>query len=225
LDRFISERELFEAKNLARVVEHIDNKSQENDLTLEWICLLHQMLLANIRDEVAGRFRIMNEHVRVGSYIAPAPDQIKFLLIKLLTDYKALNERHIVLRIARFHLEFEHIHPFVDGNGRVGRLLNNYLLIREGYVPINIKFVERKIYYAAFQEYDVVGKTALMENIIGRALMNSYHKRIAYLMEKNIITLAEYAKRNKLSYSNLLNKASRQTIAAFLEKGIWKIGE
>ena len=63
-----------------------------------------------------------------------------------------------------------------------------------------------------------------MEEIVGRALANSYHKRLAYLEGKKIIPLVEYAKINKLSHSNLINKANRQTIEAFLEKGIWKIG-
>jgi hypothetical protein len=54
--------------------------------------------------------------------------------------------------------------------------------------------------------------------------LNSYHKRLAYLEGKKIITLGDYAKKTKLSHSNLLNKANRQTIEAFLEKGIWKIG-
>ena len=60
---------------------------------------------------------------------------------------------------------------------------------------------------------------------MGKALTNSYHKRLAYLEGKNIITLAEYAKKSKISHSNLINKAVRQTIEAFMEKGIWKIGE
>ena len=63
-----------------------------------------------------------------------------------------------------------------------------------------------------------------MEKIVGKALTNSYHKRLAYLEAAKIMTLAEYAKKNKLSHSNLLNKAKRQTIEAFLEKGVWKIG-
>jgi hypothetical protein len=98
------------------------------------------------------------------------------------------------------------------------------LLIREGFVPINIKFIDRKKYYEAFREFDAKGATAVMEEIVGKALTNSYHKRLAYLEGKKIITLAEYAKKDKLSHSNLINKAGRQTIEAFLEKGIWKIG-
>lgn len=64
-----------------------------------------------------------------------------------------------------------------------------------------------------------------MENIVGLALSNSYHKRLAYLEGKHIVTLSDYAKQHKDSHSNLLNKAKRQRIEAFLEKGIWKIAE
>ncbi|MFH1112101.1 MAG: hypothetical protein V1712_03495 [Patescibacteria group bacterium] len=63
-----------------------------------------------------------------------------------------------------------------------------------------------------------------MEEIVGKALTNSYHKWLAYLEDKKIITLVDYAKNNKFSHSNLINKATRQTIEAFLEKNVWKIG-
>ena len=60
---------------------------------------------------------------------------------------------HDLERIARFHLEFEGIHPFIDGNGRTGRLLMNLDLIRCGFPPINVKFTDRKKYYDAFDAY------------------------------------------------------------------------
>jgi Fic family protein len=185
---------------------------------------LHKMLISNIRDDVAGRFRKDNEYVRVGSHIAPAPKEILERLEKMLSEYNATSHENIIKRIARLHLSFEYIHPFVDGNGRIGRVINNYLLIREGFVPINIKFIDRKKYYDAFKEFDEKGATTIMEEMVGKALTNSYHKRLAYLEGKKIITLAEYGKKNKLSHSNLINKANRQTVEAFLEKGIWKIG-
>ncbi len=224
LDRFISERELFEAKNLARVVAYINNRAKEQELTLEVMLSLHKMLIANIRDDIAGRFRVGNEFVRVGSHIAPAPKEIHGRLEKSLADYHASRHDSIVKRIARLHLAFEHTHPFVDGNGRIGRVLNNYLLIREGFVPINIKFIDREKYYDAFQEFDRENKTAIMEELVAKALTNSYHKRLAYLEGKKIVTLAEYGKIKKISHSNLINKAMRQTIEAFLEKSVWKIG-
>lgn len=223
LDRYITEREIFEAKNLARVVGYISSKAKEKELTLEVILSLHQMLIANIRDSIAGRFRRGKEFVRVGSYIAPAPGEIVSLLEETLITYHASAHQNIIKRIARLHLDFEHIHPFVDGNGRIGRVLNNYFLIREGYVPINIKFVDRARYYEAFKEFDKKGATKIMEEIVAAALASSYHKRLAYLEEKQIMTLVDFAKSSKTSHSNLLNKANRQTIEAFLEKGIWKI--
>ena len=224
LDRYISEREIFEAKNLGRVVSYIDKKAKEQELNLEVILRLHKMLIANIRDDIAGRFRTDNEYVRVGSHIAPDPKEVIIRLEKMLAEYNAASHENIIKRIAKLHLTFEYIHPFVDGNGRIGRVVNNYLLIRDGYVPINIKFIDRKKYYEAFKEFDGKGLTVVMEEIAGKALTNSYYKRLAYLERKKIISLSEYAKINKLSHSNLINKANRQTIEAFLEKNIWKIG-
>lgn len=225
LDRFISEREIFEAKNLARVVEYIEKKSKEQELNLEMILFLHKMLISNIRDNIAGRFRQENEFVRVGSHIAPNPKEILDRLEKMLVEYNTNNHENIIKRIAKLHLVFEYTHPFIDGNGRIGRVINNYLLIREGFVPINIKFIDRKKYYEAFKEFDEKGATGIMEEIVGKALTNSYHKRLAYLEGKKIITLADHAKQSKTSHSNLINKANRQTIEAFLEKNIWKIGQ
>lgn len=223
LDRFITEREIFEAKNLARVVSYIDAKAKEQELTLDVVLLLHKMLISNIRDDIAGRFRRDDEYVRVGSHIAPNPKEVVERLEKMLAEYNAASYENIIRRIARLHLTFEYIHPFVDGNGRIGRAINNYLLTRDGFVPINIKFIDRERYYEAFREFDGKGATAIMEGIVGKALTNSYYKRLAYLEGKKIVTLADYAKNNKLSHSNLINKANRQTIEAFLEKNIWKI--
>ncbi len=224
LDRYITEREIFEAKNLARVVSYIGSKSKEQELDLKIILLLHKMLISNIRDEIAGRFRNDNEYVRVANHIAPNPNEVIGRLEKMLAEYNATSHENIIKRIAKLHLIFEYTHPFVDGNGRIGRVINNYLLIREGFVPINIKFIDRSKYYDAFKEFEGKGVTTIMEEIVGKALTNSYHKRLAYLEGKKIITLSEYAKNNKLSHSNLINKATRQTIEAFLEKNIWKIG-
>jgi Fic family protein len=224
LERYISERELFEAKNLARVVLYINKKAKTQELDLDVIKTLHKMLLSNIRDDVAGRFRKEDEWVKVADHIAADPKHVLDKLEGMLIEYNSSENEPIVNRIARLHLTFEHIHPFVDGNGRIGRVLNNYLLIREGFVPINITFIERNLYYNAFQEFDHNDSTKLMEDIIQKALTNSYHKRLAYLEAKEIMTIGDYAKKMNTSHSNLINKAKRQTIEAFYEKGIWKIG-
>ena len=224
LDRYISQREMFEAKNLARVMQYITQKAKEKDLNEDIILFLHKMLISNIADDIAGRFRQGNELVRVGGHIAPVPAEISERMKNTFLQYNVDTTKHIVQKIARLHLEFEYTHPFIDGNGRIGRVINNYLLIKGGYVPINIKFINRADYYDAFREHDLTGSIEIMEEIVAKALLNSYHKRLAYLEGKKIMKLSDYAKKYKKSYSNLLNKAKRQTIETFLEKGVWKIG-
>lgn len=223
LDRFLNQREMFEAKNLARVVSYINQKATTREFNLDLILDLHKMLISNIRDEVAGRFRNPGEWVRVGSHIAPDPKEVVNLLTKSIAQYNANIDQSITQRLALFHLSFENIHPFVDGNGRIGRVLNNFLLLKEGFVPINIKFIDRDKYYNAFADFDRNQKTDLMQEIITKALTNSYHKRLAYLEGKKIVSLKEYSQKTGISLSNAINKAQRQTIEAFLEKGIWKI--
>lgn len=222
-DRFISAREMFEAKNLAKIVSYIEKKAKEQELNLNVILFLHKILISNIDDEIAGRFRKDKEFVRVGSHIAPNPKEVVERLEEMLIEYNSTPSISIIKRIAKLHLVFEYIHPFCDGNGRIGRVILNYLLIREGYVPINIKFIDRQDYYQAFREFDLDNRAGVMEEIVGKALTNSYHKRLSYLEGGKIISLSDYAKKQKLSYPNLINKAKRQTIEAFLEKGEWKI--
>lgn len=224
LDRFVSERELFETKNLARAMEYVNDQAKKQELTKDVILALHKMLISNINDEISGRFRVGEERVRVGTHIVPHPSKIPDLIEKMFAEYNGSSHEHIVRRIAKLHLTFEYIHPFIDGNGRIGRVINNYLLIREGYVPINIKFINRARYYDAFREFEVNNKSIIMKEIIGYAITNSYHKRLAYLENKEIVSLSDFAKRSNISHSNALNKAKRQTIEAFIEKGSWKIG-
>src|SRR5699024_1604605 len=83
---------------------------------------------------------------------------------QLLEDYRNSTE-HIIPRLARFHIEFEGIHPFIDGNGRTGRLLVNLELMKAGYPPIDIKFTDRVAYYNAFDEYHVKHNLGVMEKL------------------------------------------------------------
>lgn len=223
--REVSVREVFEAKNLARVVAYIRNKSQETEINKEIILLLHKMLIGGINDAIAGRFRKDKEYVRVGTHIAPAPERVEKMVDELISSYTGDLASFFLDKIAKFHLEFETVHPFCDGNGRIGRVLINYQLQRLGFPGIIIRDKEKKDYYSTFAEYRDKKTAKEMEKIMALSLMESLHKRITYLKGERVITLADYVKKNNKSGSALSNAARRQNIPAFREKGVWKISE
>ncbi len=224
ISKNISLREVYEAKNLARVMEYLKTKVHEGEVNRELIIFLHKMLLSGINDKIAGRFRQGNEYVRIGSFIALAPKHIEKRIDELLLEYKSSVISFFLEKIVKFHLEFETIHPFVDGNGRIGRALINYQLLRLGFPAIIIRDKEKQKYYQSFQEYRDSKKTDLGNRIFTLALLESLHKRIAYLEGRNIMTIADYSRKHNKSLRSLLNSAKKQTIAAFREKGVWKIG-
>lgn len=114
---------------------------------------IHSLILIN-RPEDKGVYRRIPVTI-LGAYTEPVQP---YLIEPKITELLAENEKrkktmHPIERIARFHLEFEGIHPFIDGNGRTGRLILNLELIRNGYPAINIKFTDRKRYYNAFDAF------------------------------------------------------------------------
>ena len=225
VSRDVSVREVFEAKNLARVAEYIRAKSQEGEVDKEIIFLLHKMLIGGINDGIAGRFRAKGEYVRVGTHIAPAPEHVERMINATLLEYTSDLGSYFLDKVGKFHLEFETIHPFNDGNGRIGRVLINYQLQRLGFPSVIVRDREKKEYYQAFGDYRDGKNTKTMEKILALGLMESFHKRITYLKGDTIIPLSDYTKKRSLSGPALGNAARRQKIPAFREKGVWMIGE
>lgn len=225
LSRNVSLREVYEAKNLARVVDYTRNKSKEEEISKSIILLIHQMLIGGIDDNIAGRFRIQGEYVRVGTHIAPAPEKVEQMIESIIIDFTSNHNSYFIDKIAKFHLEFEKIHPFCDGNGRIGRVLMNYQLLRLGFPRIIIRDKEKQQYYDAFKAYEQSNNSKLMEKVIALSLIESLNKRIAYLKGGEIINLSDYVKDHKLKASAIFNAARRQSLPAFRERGIWKISK
>lgn len=225
LSRDVSLREVFEAKNLARVIGYIRTKSKETEVNRELILLLHQMLIGGINDKIAGRFRVKGEYVRVGMHVAPASEHVERMIDSILTEYTSNLSAYFLDKIAKFHLDFETIHPFCDGNGRIGRVLISFQLQRLGFPIIIIRDREKKEYYKGFGDYRDDKNTKTLEKVISLGLMESLHKRITYLRGDKVIRLSEFTKKNGKSAPAITNAARRQNIPAFREKGVWKISE
>ena len=125
---------------------------------------IHTLVLMNRPDD-KGVYRRIPVRI-MGAYTEPVQP---YLIEPKMTELLAANEdrkntMNDIERIALFHLEFEGIHPFIDGNGRTGRLILNLDLIRNGYPPINVKFTDRKRYYDAFDAFYKNGDpTAMIE--------------------------------------------------------------
>lgn len=225
LQRKVNIREVFEAKNLAKITESLLEKPHQK-LSVKLILDLHKTLLTNIEDNIAGRFRSGKEWVRVGNHLGANPMFVNSLMQDLVEEYNQDNDRYFLDKIAHFHAEFETIHPFGDGNGRLGRVLINLQLINEGLPPIIIqnksKFTD---YYPLFTKYPVTMNFGGFTQLFAVLLQEALHKRITMLTAKKIIPLSVWASQNGIKPNIAANKAKRQTIPAFRLREKWMIDE
>ncbi len=144
---------------------------------------IHALVLIN-RPEDKGMYRRIPVRI-MGAYTEPVqPYLIEPKMNELLAENEARKATMTTLeRIARFHLEFEGIHPFIDGNGRTGRLVLNLELIREGFPPINVKFTDRKRYYDAFDAYYRDGNAGKMIDLIAEYVDKRLDEYLAILIK------------------------------------------
>jgi len=142
---------------------------------------IHALVLMN-RPEDKGVYRRIPVKI-MGAYTEPVqPYLIEPKMTELLqSDNERKGAIHDIERIARFHLEFEGIHPFIDGNGRTGRLLMNLELIKCGFPPINVKFTDRKRYYDAFDAYYKDGNANKMIDMIAEYVNERLGEYLAVL--------------------------------------------
>ena len=218
-------REIYEAKNLGRALELLAENPKQN-LTVELILALHKILLTGINDGFAGRFRSGNEWVRVGTHIGANPDFVNDLIYKLVENYNRDDDRELIEKIAYFHNEFEFIHPFCDGNGRIGRVLINQQLMKLGLPPIMIPAKNKfQDYYPALDAYDKKNDPKPLEEYLELLLLEALNKYITIMNGVKVVTLTDWAKKNKVSSASILNKAKRQTVPAFRQRGQWMIAE
>lgn len=216
-------REIFEATNLAKAMEFLlDNP--ETEISVPLILKLHSILLQNIRDDAAGRFRSNKEWVRVGSHLGANPQFVHHFITELVENYNQKSEQYFLDKIVYFHAEFENIHPFIDGNGRIGRLLINEQLDLLNLPPILIPHKSKnEEYYPALEEYSKLNKLDQLSEFFAKLLIESLYRRITRLTAPKIVSVSDWAKQNQMSVQSATNKAIRGTIPAFRLRGHWMI--
>ena len=146
---------------------------------------IHALVLMNSPED-KGQYRRIPVRI-MGAYTEPVQP---YLIEPKIGELLAANEERknrmtTVERIARFHLEFEGIHPFIDGNGRTGRLILNLELIRNGFPPINIKFTDRKCYYDAFDAFYRDGDAGAMTDLIAEYVDERLDEYLSILESDN----------------------------------------
>lgn len=148
------------------VLELVRNKTPISEFVIKQI---HTLVLMD-RPEDRGVYRRIPVRI-MGAFHEPTdpivvPDQME----ALVREYAANKKMHPIEKAALFHLKFEGIHPFVDGNGRTGRLILNLMLMQAGYPPINVKYSDRKRYYEMFDSFYRDGDASTTISIVGMAI-------------------------------------------------------
>ena len=158
----------------------ISDLVKENKELSEYVIKqIHYLVLAD-KPQDRGVYRKVPVTIAGARHTPVQPYLIEPKLQELLEWYKAADVDFIT-KLAQFHIEFEAIHPFIDGNGRTGRLLVNLELMKLGYPPIDIKFKDRMAYYDAFDSYHVKGDLKPMVKLFGRYLYERLSKYLDIL--------------------------------------------
>ena len=146
----------------------VDLVKEKAEITESIIKQIHSLVLAD-KPMDKGVYRKIPVRIMGAHHEPVQPYLIESKMYELLQDYKK-DGRNIAEKLAEFHIRFEGIHPFIDGNGRTGRLLINLELMKAGYPPIDIKFTDRKRYYDAFDAYYVKKDLSAMTKLFAEYL-------------------------------------------------------
>jgi Fic family protein len=143
-------RDVREAENHRDAYNFLKSKLTD-DVTEGLVLELHRILKEGVTED-AGSFR--SGQVSVGDLVPVKATRVREHIRALISWYQNNPGIHPLELTAIFHCDFERIHPFFDGNGRVGRLLLNYMLMKKGYPPLIIRNKDRRRYYNALRRAD-----------------------------------------------------------------------
>lgn len=160
-------REHFEVINHAEAILYIEdmvkNKEELSDYAIKSI---HSLILKNIDNDNAGRYRNQNVIISGAEHIPPSHILVQEKMEEFINWYKSCNNMHPVLKAAKVHVDFVGIHPFIDGNGRVSRLIMNLELLKSGYQAVSIRNDKKSAYYEALDYAHCHNDYSLFYNLI-----------------------------------------------------------
>ena len=146
-------KEHLEVINHEQAILFLDDLIKDKKPITEWnIKNIHQLVLKEIDDDNAGRYRDENIKIKGATHIPPDYLIVPELMEKLIINYEDWKKYHPIIRAALLHGELVKIHPFVDGNGRTSRLVMNLSLMNSGYLPVIVKKEKRLEYYNALDK-------------------------------------------------------------------------
>lgn len=122
-----------------------------------------------------------HDYVTGREEIGTAPEDVQEEMAELMDELQDLKQEDALTAVAYFHVKFENIHPFADGNGRTGRLAMNYLLVMLGHPPIVVHEEDRKEYYAALEAWDTKQNLKVMISFLRSQTMKTWRKRVEKL--------------------------------------------
>lgn len=122
-----------------------------------------------------------HDYVTGREEIGTAPENVQEEMAELMDELQDLKQENALTAAAYFHVKFENIHPFADGNGRTGRLAMNYLLVMLGHPPIVVHEEDRKEYYAALEAWDTKQDLKVMTSFLRSQTVKTWRKRVEKL--------------------------------------------
>ena len=150
-------RKIYEAINHKKAMLLLLDKlkSKDNSLTEAFIKQINEIINCDILNTKG--YRNVKVMIRGSEHIPPEPEKINNLMLYFVYYYNNSVDDDIFEKVAKYHIEFESIHPFEDGNGRTGRLLINFELLKNNIFPIVIPKEERIKYFEYLRNKDVIG--------------------------------------------------------------------
>lgn len=148
-------REIYEAINHKKALMLLFEKLKNNNaLDEKYIKTTNETINKDIND--TNGYRDVQVIIRGSEHLPPKPQDVNNLMMYFVYNYNNSND-DIYFKVAKYHTEFERIHPFIDGNGRTGRLLINYEMLKNDYAPIVIPKEDRIKYFEYLRKEDIDG--------------------------------------------------------------------